>query len=202
MKLNKIFPLNDHNKKIEFHLFEIAIFLTVVIFSFWSVFSFLNDFKVINKIIFVSGSLAYFAIYIAQKREFSFNIVASLYFGLSFFLMIFAWLPGGGIKGAILQFIVLIFISGLLVLPLRAYLAYILATALVVISFSIYEFYNPGAALPYTNEINRIRDISIASIIMITVLGFCLFTFKRSYVRDRESLNKAIEEIIVEKIKA
>ena len=202
MKLSKIFPINDQNKKIEFHLFEIAIFLTVIVFTFWSVFGFINDFKVINKIIFVSGAVAYLSIYVAQKREVSFTIVGSLYFGLSFFLMIFAWLPGGGIKGAILQFVVLVFISGLLVLPLRAYLGFILATALVVVSFSIYEFYNPGAALPYTNEINRIRDISIASVIAIVLLGFSLFKFKSSYVRDRNSLNKAIEEIKIEKKKA
>lgn len=202
MKLSTIFPINDQNKKIEFHLFEIAIFLTILVFSFWSVFSFINDFKVINKVIFVSAVIAYLIVYIAQKREVSFNLVASMYFGLSFLLMIFAWLPGGGIKGAILQFIVLVFVSGLLVLPLRAYLGFILATVIVVISFSIYEFYNPGAALPYTNEINKIRDISIASVITIVLLGFSLFTFKSSYVRDRDSLNKAFEDIKIEKKKA
>jgi signal transduction histidine kinase len=201
-KLSKIFPINDPDRKIEFHLFEIAIFLTVLVFSFWSIFGFINDFKFINQIIFYGASATYIAIYIAQKRGTSFKIVGSLYFGVSFFLMIFAWLPGGGIKGAILQFVVLIFISGLLVLPLRAYLGFILATSIVVISFSIFEFYNPEAALPYTNEINRIRDISIASVIAIVLLGYSLFIFKRSYVRDRESLNNAIEEIKVEKKKA
>jgi len=202
MGLKNILPVNDKNESIEFHLFEIAVLLTVLVFLFWSVFSFIAEFQLVNKVIFVSGTIVYTAIYIAQKSKVSFNIVSACYFGLSFLLMIVAWLPGGGIKGAILQFIVLIFISGLLVLPLRAYLFFILSTALIVISFSVYEFYNPGAASPYLEEVNRIRDISIASVIAIMVLGFSLYTFKQSYLHDKESLNKAIQEIEVEKVKA
>ncbi len=202
MKLKNIFPVNDKSKGVEFHLFEIAVFLTVLIFSFWSVFGFVAEFQLINKILFLSSFVVYLSIYIAQKAKVSFSIVSASYFGYSFVLMAFAWLPGGGIQGAILQFIVLIFIAGLLVLPLRAYLIFILSIAAIVISFSIYEYYNPDAAFPYLSEINRIRDISIASIIAIMVLGFSLYTFKKSYVRDKESLNKAIKEIEVEKIKA
>ena len=202
MGLKKILPVNNKSESIEFHLFEIAIFLTILVFLFWSIFSFVAGFHLVNKIIFIAGTVAYTAIYIAQKSNVSFNVASASYFGLSFLLMALAWLPGGGIKGAILQFIVLIFISGLLVLPLRAYLFFILSTALIVISFSVYEFYNPGAASPYLDEMHRIRDISIASVIAIMVLGFSLYTFKRSYLRDKESLNKAIQEIEVEKVKA
>lgn len=202
MKLKNIFPVNDKSKGVEFHLFEIAVFLTVLVFSFWSVFGFVAEFQLINKILFLSSFVVYLSIYIAQKAKVSFSIVSASYFGYSFVLMAFAWLPGGGIQGAILQFIVLVFIAGLLVLPLRSYLIFILSIATIVISFSIYEYYNPDAAFPYISEINRIRDISIASIIAIMVLGFSLYTFKKSYVRDKESLNKAIKEIEVEKIKA
>lgn len=202
MSFKKILPTRNKDEKIEFQLFEIAIFLTIIVFSFWTLFAFYADYQAVIKAIFISSVAIYVLIYVAQKRELSFSIVSSLYFGYSFLLMAIAWLPGGGITGAILQFIVLIFISGLLVLPIRAYLVFILSTALIVISFAIYEYNNPGAASPYTNEINRIRDISIASVIAIFVLGFSLFTFKRSYVRDRESLGKAIKEIQVEKVKA
>ncbi len=202
MGLKDILPIKNKDEKIEFQLFEIAIFLTVIVFLFWTWFAFYAGYQPVIKTIFIASAIIYVLIYIAQKRSFSFPIVSSLYFGYSFLLMAFAWLPGVGITGAILQFIVLIFISGLLVLPIRAYLVFILSTALIVISFAIYEYNNPGAASPYTNEVHRIRDISIASVIAILVLGFSLFTFKRSYVRDRESLGKAIKEIQVEKVKA
>lgn len=202
MKVKNIFPVHDKSKGVEFQLFEIAVFLTVLVFSFWSAFSFIAEFQLINKIIFLSSAVVYLSIYIAQKSKVSFSIVTASYFGYSFLLMGLAWLPGGGIQGAILQFIVLIFIAGLLVLPLRSYLIFILSIAAIVISFSVYEYYNPGAASAYSSEINRIRDISIASIIAIMVLGFSLYTFKKSYVRDKESLNKAIKEIEVEKVKA
>lgn len=202
MGLKKILPVNNKSLRIEFHLFEIALFLSILVFLFWSVFSFIAEFELVNKIIFISGTIAYLSIYIAQKKGVSFNLVSSCYFVLSFFLMAIAWLPGGGIKGAIMQFVVLIFISGLLVLPIRAYLIFILSTVLIVISFSIYEFYNPSAAAPYINELNRIRDISISSVIAIMVLGFALYTFKRSYLHDKNSLNQAIKDIEVEKVKA
>lgn len=202
MGIKNIFPVNNRSRGVESHLFEIAVFLTVLVFIFWSVFSFVVDFQLINKVIFVASTVIYLSIYIAQKAKVSFTVVSSCYFVYSFVLMAIAWLPGGGIQGAILQFIVLIFISGLLVLPIRAYLLFILSTAAIVISFSIYEYYNPGVASPYVNEINKIRDVSIASIIAIIVLGFSLYTFKRSYLRDKESLNRAIKEIEIEKVKA
>ncbi|MEQ8883770.1 MAG: ATP-binding protein [Balneola sp.] len=202
MRFKNILPTKDKNEKIEILLFEIAIFLTILVFLFWTGFSFYAEYQTLIKTIFVFGFVAYTGIYIAQKKGVSFNIMSSIYFGLSFGIMAFAWLPGGGITGAIIQFIILIFISGLLVLPIRAYLVFILLTSVIVIGFAIYEYFNPGAAIPYTNNLHRIRDISIASIISIIVLGFSLFTFKRSYVRDRESLGKAINEIQVEKVKA
>ncbi|MEQ9280549.1 MAG: ATP-binding protein [Balneola sp.] len=202
MRFKYILPTKDKNEKIEILLFEIAIFLTILVFLFWTGFSFYAEYQTLIKTIFVFGFVAYTGIYIAQKKGVSFNIMSSIYFGLSFGIMAFAWLPGGGITGAIIQFIILIFISGLLVLPIRAYLVFILLTSVIVIGFAIYEYFNPGAAIPYTNNLHRIRDISIASIISIIVLGFSLFTFKRSYVRDRESLGKAINEIQVEKVKA
>jgi len=202
MRFKNILPTKDKNEKIEILLFEVAIFLTILVFLFWTGFSFYAEYQTLIKTIFVFGFVAYTGIYIAQKKGVSFNIMSSIYFGLSFGIMAFAWLPGGGITGAIIQFIILIFISGLLVLPIRAYLVFILLTSVIVIGFAIYEYFNPGAAIPYTNNLHRIRDISIASIISIIVLGFSLFTFKRSYVRDRESLGKAINEIQVEKVKA
>lgn len=202
MRFKNILPTKDKNEKIEILLFEIAIFLTILVFLFWTGFSFYAEYQTLIKTIFIFGFVAYTGIYIAQKKGVSFNIMSSIYFGLSFGIMAFAWLPGGGITGAIIQFIILIFISGLLVLPIRAYLVFILLTSVIVIGFAIYEYFNPGAAVPYSNETHRIRDISIASIISIVVLGFSLFTFKRSYVRDRESLGKAINDIQVEKVKA
>ncbi|CAN0310182.1 unnamed protein product, partial [Chrysoparadoxa australica] len=119
MRFKKILPTKDKNEKIEVILFEIAIFLTILVFLFWTGFSFYADYQTLIKTIFIFGFVAYTGIYIAQKKGVSFNIMSSIYFGLSFGIMAFAWLPGGGITGAIIQFIILIFISGLLVLPIR-----------------------------------------------------------------------------------
>ncbi len=202
MVFRNFLPETDVSIRIEIRLLEIAIALTILVFLFWSIFSVIAGYQLIIQAVFFVSTIVYSLIYIAQKNEVSFNIITSLYFGYSFIIMILSWLPGGGISGAILQFIILIFISGLLVLPIRGYLVFILITACTVIGFSIYEFNNPDAAVPYTEEIDRIRDISIASIITIIMLGYSLFTFKRNYLRDRESLREAIQELQVEKVRA
>ncbi len=202
MKLKNIFPATGNKVRIEFRLFEITLVLTILVVLFWSVFAFAADYILPIKLIYVSCLVLYSLIYYAQKKKLSFTFLATAYYGLAFLMLAFAWLPSGGVTGAILHFFVLIFISGLLVLPLRAYLLFIAATAILVVNFSVYEMYYPEGAVHYVNKVNRIRDISIAGTITIGVLGFALFTFKRAFLADRENLKKAIEKIEIEKEKA
>lgn len=202
MKIEYFLPNIDKNVRIELRLFEIAVFLTVLVFFFWTIISFYINYTLFTKSIYIACTVYYSLIYVAQKRNVSFNLLATAYFVFSFIVLMISWFPAGGITGAILQFVILVFFSGLLVLPIRTYLVFVLITVVTVISFSIYEFYNPGSASPYLNEVNRIRDVSIASIVTIIMLGFSLFIFKKSYWEDRDALTKAIKTIGVEKLRA
>lgn len=202
MKIEYFLPNIDKNVRIELRLFEIAVFLTVLVFFFWTIISFYINYTLFTKSIYIACTVYYSLIYVVQKRNVSFNLLATAYFVFSFIVLMISWFPAGGITGAILQFVILVFFSGLLVLPIRSYLVFVLITVVTVISFSIYEFYNPGSASPYLNEVNRIRDVSIASIVTIIMLGFSLFIFKKSYWEDRDALTKAIKTIGVEKLRA
>lgn len=176
--------------------------LTVLIFLFWTIFAFALNYQLPVKIIYSSSLLIYSVLFIAQKKGVSFTILASFYYILAFFILGIGWLPSGGITGAILCFFVLIFVSGLLVLPLKSYLLFIIATTLMVVGFSIYELSNPEAATYYMQRTSHIRDISIAGIMMISSLGLGLFIFKRAFIADRLELNELIDELSLEKVKA
>ncbi len=161
---------------------------------FWSIFSFIASYTLLIKLIYGGALLAYSGIYIAFKRNIGFRILVIAYYGLAFALLILSWLPAGGITGPILHMFVLVYASGLLVLPPKSYLIFIIATLLIVMGFSIFEISDPLKAAPYLTEVGRIRDISIGSVLMIAILGYILYLFKKSYIEDRYMLNRAIAE--------
>lgn len=202
MKLKDIFPTIEGGVQIEFRLFEITMMLTVLVFLFWTIFSFALNYNLPVKVIYSTSLVIYSTLFIAQRKGVSFSVLASFYYVLAFIILGIGWLPSGGITGAILCFFVLVFVSGLLVLPLKSYLLFIIATAIMVGSFAFYELRNPEAATYYVNRVLQIRDTSIAGMIMISSLGFGLFVFKRAFLADRVQLNKVINELGLEKIKA
>ncbi len=193
---------NEKRLKIELKLFEITIVLTVLIFLFWAIFSHVIGYILPIRVIYTGGLFVYLGLYIAFKKGVSFNIVASVYYTVAYLLLASAWLPAGGISGSIMHYFVLIFISGLLVLPPKAYLALISATVTLVLSYGLYELNSPNAAAQYATDMDRIRDLSITGVIMVTSLGFCFYAFKKAYLADRVKLSKVIDELEIEKERA
>ncbi len=114
----------------------------------------------------------------------------------------YSWLPAGGISGVILLMMVLIYMSGLLVLPTRGFLIFLVISLLILIFYSIFELQNPNAALPYVTEFDRIRDFSIAGFITLSTLGYSLYVFKKAYSQDRVRLKETILALEKEKEKA
>ncbi len=195
MTSKNLFRAFKQSAGIEHHLFRICLILTIAVFAFWSAFAFLADYNLPIKLIYLAGLFIYSGLYLAYGKGASFNIIATLYYSFAFLFIVMGWLPSGGVTGAVMQMFVLVFASGLLVLPTRAYLIFVIATLCVVGGFSIYEFLNPGAAAPYTTRTNEIRDLGVASFLMVAILGYALFLFKRSYMQDRSRLSKAIRDL-------
>lgn len=83
---------------------------------------------------------------------------------------------------------VLVYLSGLMVLPLRWYLAFMFITLCVVLVFVVIEHYHPGLAAPYTNEAHKLRDLSIAGLLMLGLMGIAFYIFKKEYLTDRKNL--------------
>ena len=202
MKFKDLLPKLDPNLRIEYRLFDITLFVTVIVFTFWSIYSVVANYTPIIRAVYISCLIIYTGIYLAYKLGVSFRVTTGTYYSFALLVLIYAWLPAGGIAGAITQMFILIFVSGLMVLPVRSYLAFIAACLVIILIYSYQEMTVPGLAVAYTDEMVRISDLAITSIITLCVLGYALYVFKRAYSRDREKLKGTILELAEEKEKA
>ncbi len=191
----------DKTKKIEYLLFDITQLITISFLFFWFAYSFVANYTQIIKLIYLVCFLFYSGVFISNKLGLSFRLSTSLYYGFALVTLAFAWLPAGGISGMVMHMFFLVFISGLLVLPIGSFFLFITSSLLVVVVNIYLEFTFPGIAAPYASEMDRIKDLSISGIIGLAVIGFCLFTFKRAYVKDRDILKSTIDELEDEKEK-
>lgn len=203
MKFNKeLLPATGRDIPIEFRLFEISLAITVLILYFYTVYGILFGYQWPVMTIYASASVVYTCLYIAQKRRLSFRMLSLVYYFTAFALLALAWLPSGGMHGAITNMFVLIFVSGLLILQPRDFLVFVSMSLVLVGVFTLVEIANPHLAAPYLNARNWMIDISVSNFIMLTILGVTIFIFKREYLRDKEKvriINKKLEQ---EKVKA
>lgn len=202
--MNQEKPNNSSRVKteIEYKLFEITLWLTVFVFLIWWIVAFIADYNLIIKITYTFCLLLYSSLFIAFKKNVSFNILASIYYLSALIVVTLTWLPSGGITGTILLMVVMIYVSGLLVLPGRIFLVYIGITMIILTYYVIYQLNFPDAAVSYTDKLSRIRDFSIAGLISLSAIGYALFIFKKAYTEDRIELKETIKELEKEKEKA
>jgi signal transduction histidine kinase/ActR/RegA family two-component response regulator len=91
-----------------------------------------------------------------------------------------------------------------MVLPLRDYFIFILFSISVVCIYAYLEIEHVDLAAKYESDIYLIRDLSITNIIVFLIAGIALFTFKRSYLKERFKLKRREGELsgAIEKAKA
>ena len=189
-------------QSIEYKLFSVTLLLTIAVFVLWSVIAVIANYTLIISLTYWGGLTIYAILYLLFRKGFSFTVLTTIYYILSFSLVALVWLPAGGITSAAVEMTFLVFVSGLLVLPLRVYIMYVVLITTLVTGYAIVEFNVPDAALPYTSRTDHVRDLGIAALIVFTVLGAAFYRFKKTYQEDREQLNKAIEELGEAKQKA
>ncbi len=202
LKSKESTSLEGKSFEIELKLFELTIALTVLILFFWVIVSNVIGYNFSVRIIYAISFTIYLGIFALYKKGVSFTIIASLYYAAAYLILAISWLPSGGIGGSIMHFFVLIFISGLLVLPPKAYLFLISASATLVLTYGVFELMNPQVAVQYATDMERIRDITITGVIMVVTLGFSFYSFKKAYLKNRTKLSKVIDELEIEKERA
>jgi two-component system, sensor histidine kinase len=200
--LGKLLPARDASRPIEERLFEITLCLTILTLLLWSLVGIFSKFNSNVLGIYLFALCFYSAIYFVVKRGKSFRITTSVYYVSALLIISVGWLPSGGIRGAVMHMCVLIYISGLLVLPIRSYIIFIICTICVVITFVTIEYYHRDLAVPYTDYVSEWRDLSIAGVVMLAVMGFAFYIFKKEYLQDREHLQQMNLDLGVAKERA
>ncbi len=173
-----------------------------MVFLFWSIYGFFVGYEYFVQTVYTSGIFIYTILYILQKKQIGFRTISLTYYYLALFLIGISWLPAGGIKAAISTFLALVYLSGLLVLPLRDYLIFIIVTFAMVLGLIILEMNYPGMAAPYQSTDLLMQDLAIATLTSLAIMGICLFVFKRAYIDDRRLLRQRNKELENEKVKA
>lgn len=200
--IKNILPTTDKSQKIEYRLFEITLVLTVFVFLFWSIYGFFVKYEYFVQTVYTSGIFIYAALYILQKRGAGFRKLSLIYYYLALFLIGISWLPAGGIKAAIPTFLGLVYLSGLLVLPLKDYLIFIIITFGMVFGLIVFEFNFPHLAAPYQSIDLLMQDLAISTLTSLMIMGICLYLFKRTYIDDRRELRQRNKELEQEKANA
>ncbi|WP_421763134.1 ATP-binding protein [Ekhidna sp.] len=199
MRIKHILPATDRSIQIEKRLFETTLALTVLVFLFWSIYGFIIGYDLFIQSIYTGGVFIYSTLYFILKRSNTFRAISITYYYLILFLIGISWFPSGGIKAAIPTFLALVYLSGLLVLPLRDYLAFIIVTFGLVLGLTIYEINNPELAATYENAELLMQDLTIATLSSLVIMGICLYIFKRTFIDDRRELRKRNKELESEK---
>ena len=204
MKRKGFLSTTDNSTDIEIRLFEFTLMLTVLVFLVWSVISFALGYNIEIKVIFFASLLIYSGLLVAFKRGVSFNKITLIYYSSAFIFISIGWLPSGGITGAIMDMIMLVYLSGLLVLSLKRFGIFVGLWLVMIIVFFIIESRYPEWADHYTDasHYRHVRDLSISAFIMLLIYGLGLFVFKKSHSNDRNNLKKNIVELKEAKEKA
>jgi len=202
LTLKKFIPSLGTNVPIEVKLFEVTLILTILILYFWLVFGFFSGYENAIMVIYLGGAITYTGFYIAHKRWAVFRMMTVGYYSLLYLLLGLAWLPSGGVMGSIHNMFALIFLSGLLILKPKEFRLFIVVSLTMVLGFTVFEIVNPDAARPYTDERQWMIDIAVSNALMLSVLSFTLFFYKKEYERDRERLKASNISLSREKLRA
>ncbi|MBO6522185.1 MAG: response regulator [Balneolaceae bacterium] len=195
-------PSFGEKTDVEYKLFKVTLWITVAVFGIWLAIALLADYTIQIKVTYAICFVIYSGLLVAFNRGVSLNILATIYYVLAFIIVAYTWLPAGGITGVILIMLLMIFVSGLLVLPLPAFLIYIIISLFLVGTYYGLELSGLVLADNYMDEFDRIRDFGIAGFICLVSVGMALYLFKKEYNLDRKRLRSSIEDLEIEKEKA
>lgn len=187
---------------VEKRLFHISLILTTGLMGIYAIYGFIIGYEWPVQAVYLSGFAIYAGLLGLFWKGYSFRVLSLTYYYLIIGLVIAAWLPSGGLQGAIIRFVVLIFMSGLMVLDLRDFLGFCAVLLLVVGGFSYLEFSGTLTGAPYTDRHMLLQDLMITNVTMLVVIGIALYFFKKAYLLDRKDLQQINAELEAEKIRA
>ena len=176
--------------------------MTIVVSLFWAVYGFFVQFEPFLQSIYLTCAFVFGILYFLHKRTKRFRVLSLISYYLLLLTLGIAWVPSGGVRAAIPEYAAVILISGLLVLPIKDFLIFIIVTFSLVLGLTTYEIHFPEAASTYDSVGLLLQDLTISTLVMLVITGISLFIFKKAYIQDRRELRKKNKELGLEKQKA
>ncbi|MEQ9309102.1 MAG: response regulator [Balneolaceae bacterium] len=202
--MSKIFSGSEliDNTTIEYRLFRVMLWVAVVVFGLWFSIAMIADYIPLIKLTYGSFFIIYSGLMIAFYKGVSQNLIAIIFYPLICLMVAYTWLPSGGLTGVILIMFLAAMVTGLLILPLRAFIGFTITCLLIIGVYMVVELLDPQSANFYTVRSDHIRVAGISALIAIGTMGIALYMFKKEYKMDRERLRATITQLEVEKEKA
>lgn len=199
--MSKIFSDSELIDKttIEYRLFRVILWVAVIVFGLWFSIAMIADYIPLIKFTYGSFFIIYSGLLIAFYKGVSQNLIAIIFYPLICLMVAYTWLPSGGLTGVILIMFLTAMVTGLLILPLRAFVGFTISCLLIIGVYMVVELLDPQSANFYKVRSDHIRDAGISALIAIGTMGIALYMFKKEYELDRERLRATITQLEVEK---
>ena len=189
----------NSGKSLEERLFLLIILLTITLALFWLLYR-VFYFKNTTLIILHSISSSTFSlIYFYYRKTRSFQISALVYYFVMMVFLSFGYFPSGGINGAAVIFSIIVYCTGLLVLPPRFFIFFSVIYITLLFGLFLVEYMFPEMVT--RPELGR--KMLLAKIVTNTtffvVLGVLLYYFKKEYVMEYQTKKMQSERLSKEK---
>ncbi|MFH6984932.1 ATP-binding protein [Marinoscillum luteum] len=190
----------------EVKLFDVILVLTTLVLyfwlAFWFIFSYFSKYESDFLWLYTAGSLIFTGFYLVRRNWSFHKWMTLIYYIIVYSLLGIAWLPSGGVTGSIHNMFVLVFLSGMLVLKPKQYRLFIGLSMTFAMGYTFYEILNPDYAKPFLDHTEHMIDLAASNALMLTILSFTLFFYKKEYEKDRERLKASNISLSREKLRA
>lgn len=188
-------------KSLEERLFQLILLLSIALALFWLLYR-LFYFKNMTMVVIHSTSSTTFTIlFLYYIKTRSFQLSALIFYFIMMIFTAFGFFPSGGIQGAGVIFSLIVYCTGLLVLPPRYFIFFSVIFITLLLSLFLIEFMFPELVTPPdTGKKMNLAKI-FTNITFFIVLGFLLYYFKKEYVSEFQSKRLQSERLSKEKEK-
>lgn len=178
-----------------------TLLITILTAVFWLLYR-LFYFKNLTMVaIHTTSSTTFCLLYIYYIKTRSFQMSAIIYYFFMMVFVAFGFFPSGGIQGAGVIFSLIVYCTGLLVLPPRYFIFFSVIYITLMLSLFLLEFMFPELVTP--PEVGKKMNLAsiLTTIISFIVLGAVLYYFKKEYVSEFNSKHIQSERLSKEKEK-
>ncbi|MEL6560808.1 MAG: HAMP domain-containing sensor histidine kinase [Bacteroidota bacterium] len=188
-------------KSLEERLFQLILLISIALAVLWLLYR-LFYFKNMTMVaIHTTSSTTLTLLFLFYIKTRSFQLSALIFYLIIMIFIAFGFFPSGGIQGAGVIFSLIVYCSGLLVLPPRYFIFFSVIFITLLLSLFLLEYMFPELVTP--PDVGKKMNLAsiLTTIVFFIVLGVVLYYFKKEYVNEFNSKHIQSERLSKEKEK-